>query len=320
MRPVEEHRLVGVATVVYAPTDWLALSAQGSVRRNRLSFTDAPPPGAGPPPPPPGVAPPPRRGAFETTSFGLGDMRLGASARLLAIGRHEAGAGLGLRLPTGDGAVREPIPAPGGGVESALLPRPGQLGNGRVTLEPGLYYRGWRPVAGIDRLAWGARVTGRRSLGESEAGFGDRRELSGQLFLAGGSPRLTLFASVLGVLRRGEPDEVGDEPLLPGQIRAPDLGALTVALGTNARLGFGSGPGRRVALALSLPAVAPDDDARFGLTELAGGVELFSTRIGGLRLGLDANGRTNLADRSGRDPFATWRAGLVLGLSSATTR
>lgn len=79
-------------------------------------------------------------GTFETSSSGIGDLKLSALLRLKTQGGHHLHGGFGISLPTGSISQRDIVPGPGGRL-SRQLPAAMQPGSGSFDLLPSLTYR-----------------------------------------------------------------------------------------------------------------------------------------------------------------------------------
>jgi hypothetical protein len=96
---------------------------------------------------------------FETSSSGVGDLRLGGQLKLWHDDMHTLLLNAGLSLPTGAINEKDTLPAPAG---RQRLPYPMQIGSGSVDFIPGFTYFGHS-----ERWSWGAQALGTIRSGEN---------------------------------------------------------------------------------------------------------------------------------------------------------
>lgn len=133
---------------MYAPTDWLTLSAMIPWVELEMDHVMA------------------NGNRFTTKSDGVGDLALSGLVRLFHGEVHRAHLNLGLGLPTGGIGHRDEVPVPMMGFQTRRLPYPMQIGSGTWDLLPGLTYGG-----AVDGLSWGAQATGVIRFGENRHGY-----------------------------------------------------------------------------------------------------------------------------------------------------
>ncbi len=101
-----------------------------------------------------------RSGAtFETTSSGLGDIKITNLINVFEIGDHKIHLNAGVSLPSGEIDERDDIPV----MAQAKLPYPMQLGSGTFDLLPGATYLGQ-----TDNFSWGLQGIGTVRLGRND--------------------------------------------------------------------------------------------------------------------------------------------------------
>jgi hypothetical protein len=133
---------------MYAPTDWLTLTAMIPYIRLRMDHAMA------------------SGGRFTTRSDGPGDLILGGLWKLFESGGHHVHLNTGVRFPTGGISHEDQVPVPMLGFANRRLPYPMQIGSGTWDLLPGATYTGktaW--------LAWGAQAMGTVRLGHNRHGY-----------------------------------------------------------------------------------------------------------------------------------------------------
>jgi len=143
--------------LMYAPTDWVTLSAMIPYVEKSMDHIS----GMGP---------------FETNTDGVGDLRLGSLWRIWENDVHHVHVNFGVGFPTGGIDHEDEVPVPMVGFEKRRLPYPMQIGSGSYFLEPGATYTGeckW--------LSWGVQALGRIHLNENDNDYtvGDRGDFTG---------------------------------------------------------------------------------------------------------------------------------------------
>lgn len=110
--------------------------------------------------------------SFETSSDGLGDIKLSNLYVLKKWYRSQIHLNMGLSFPTGSTDERGDTPMG----SNQKLPYPMQLGSGTWDILPGLTYLGQRP-----KWSWGAQWTSRMSTGKNDENYqlGDRHQWQG---------------------------------------------------------------------------------------------------------------------------------------------
>ena len=140
--PMQMHML----GAMFAPLDRVTLMAMAPIVSSEMEHLTRP------------------GGSFETSSGGVGDVRVGALVQIAAPGRSSLHATLAASLPTGsiDETDVTPMTAPGEGV----LPYPMQVGSGTVDLTPNVTYLGQS-----DAFGWGLQARGTVRTGTNSRGY-----------------------------------------------------------------------------------------------------------------------------------------------------
>ncbi len=135
--------------LMYAPTDFVTLSAMLPYVRNQMDHINA------------------MSLKFHTNSDGIGDFRLGSLWRLYDDETHHLHFNLSLSFPTGRTRHKDDVPSPGGPVNTTL-PFPMQIGSGTWDTQPGFTY-----VGNTSWLSWGGQALGtiRGSKSTNDAGW-----------------------------------------------------------------------------------------------------------------------------------------------------
>ncbi|GMG83215.1 transporter [Paralimibaculum aggregatum] len=238
--PTEMQMTMHMVGAMYAPTDWLTLTAMGSyVTKDMDHITFM------------GATGTTRLGTFSTATSGFGDVKLGGLVRLYEDGTHHVHVNAGLSLPTGSITETDSVLAPTGMTPVLRLPYAMQLGSGTADLLPGLTYSGHAGGFG-----WGAQASGTLRLGENDEGYslGHGAELTAW---ASYSPRpwISVSGRVAG-RHLGRIDGIDRHIMAPVQTADPDsYGGRTVSLLAGINLAGQSGylRGHRLALEVGVP-------------------------------------------------------------------
>lgn len=154
-----------MAGFMYAPSDWLTLTAMGMyVEKEMEALTFQ------------GMTGTARLGTFTTRSSGFGDMKVAGLLRLDHSETRQVHLNLGLSLPTGSITEEDDVLTPMNTRPVMRLPYGMQLGSGTFDLEPGITY--------TDRqgdFSWGGQARATLRLGTNDEGyaFGDIGRLTG---------------------------------------------------------------------------------------------------------------------------------------------
>jgi len=191
------------------------------------------------------------RGGFQTSSSGIGDVKVSALVGLHESGLHKWHLNLGLSLPTGSISETGRILTPMGGTPVVRLPYGMQLGSGTYDLLPGITYQG-----GAGDLRWGAQMSGVIRLGSNDAGYSLGDELRATAWM---SRQLAPWISVSGRVEGKSIGRIdGLDPRIMGPVQTADprnYGGDTISLygGLNLVGQKGGWRGHRLALELGAP-------------------------------------------------------------------
>lgn len=244
--PTEMDSEMVMAGIMYAPADWVTLTAMGSYITRDMSHTTYQ-----------GAAGTNVLGEFTTATEGIGDVSVGALFPVLtaadpkAENRREMTVGAAISIPTGSIEETAQILTPMGATPTVRTPYQMQIGSGTWDLKPAVTYKGW---AGA--LGYGAQYAGTIRTGTNDAGyrFGDVHEAS-----LWGSYRAAQWVS-FSLRGRGRTTGrvEGIDPMIMGPVQTanPDFQGgerLDIFAGSNFVITHGALAGHRLGIELGLP-------------------------------------------------------------------
>jgi len=129
--------------LMYAPTDWVTLSAMLPWIQKSMDHETRGPT------------------RFSTSSNGIGDFKLAGLFRLYENETHHLHLNFGWGFPTGQVRVKDTTP-----MGRQTLPFPMQIGSGTFDMLPGITY-----VGHTEHFSWGSQLMGTYRIGENKAGW-----------------------------------------------------------------------------------------------------------------------------------------------------
>ena len=191
---------------MYAPSDWLTLMLMGSYLQKEMDHLTFK-----------GGMGTEVLGGFETSTSGIGDIKLSGLIRLYDDDIHHFHANAGISLPTGSIDEKDDVLTPMNQTRRLRLPYPMQLGSGTLDLLPGLTYTG---KAGV--LGWGGQYSATLRLGKNEEGYslGDQHRLTAWLSYSL-MPSMSVSARLAGQTT-GRINDQDSEIVAPVQTANPD--------------------------------------------------------------------------------------------------
>jgi len=209
--PLEMEIDMHMAGLMYAPTDWLTLTAATSYLSKEMEAVTYQ-----------GMIGTTRLGNFSTQSSGWGDSKLIAMFRLYREGNAHIQFNAGVSLPTGSITETDQVLTPMGTRPEMRLPYGMQLGTGTFNLMPALTY-----TDRFENTAWGAQYAGTFHIDENAEGYahGDSHQISGWISYQAapwisGSIRLTgrtqstidgIDLNIMGPASGADPDNHGGD-------------------------------------------------------------------------------------------------------------
>lgn len=238
--PLEMGMEMHMVGAMYAPADWITLTAMTSYQRKDMDLVTFQ-----------GPAGTNRLGTFTTRSSGQGDTRVGALIALHGESGRNLHLNMAVSIPTGSTTETDTVLAPTGNRPTIRLPYSMQLGSGTYDLLPGVTYS-----ASGDRIGWGLQYSATLRIDENDQGYslGDEHRGTGWLsyrWQDAVSTSLRLTARTLG-------DIDGQDPMIvaPVQTADPDNyggDRVDAGLGLNVVAQSGAFQGHRLAAEFSVP-------------------------------------------------------------------
>lgn len=228
-----------VVGAMYAPTDWLTLTAMGMYIEKDMEHTTYS-----------GGTGTNLRGNFRVKTDGIGDIRLAGLLGLHNSDVHDLHLNAGVSLPTGSTSKTHEILTPMGALPTVRVPYAMQLGSGTYDLLPGITYNGH-----YDHWYWGGQYLGTFRLNKDQGySLGDKHSLSAWLSYQWRPAVCTSLRLQFDTL--GNID--GMDPMIAGPVQTADPDnyggdELNLNIGVNLVGQAGALAGQRLAAELSLP-------------------------------------------------------------------
>ncbi len=244
--PTEMNTDMVMVGAMYAPTDWVTLTAMGSYVTKEMSHVTYQ-----------GGMGTNQLGTFETSPEGFGDISVGALFPVLKNGdrtskiRHEMTVGALLSIPTGSITETAQILTPMNAEPTVRVPYMMQIGSGTWDIKPSATFKGW-----AGKFGYGLQYAGTIRTGANDEGysFGDVHE--GSAWVSYNAKQWISVSARTRVRTTGRVD--GIDPMIMGPVQTanPDYQGgerIDVLGGINLVATHGPLAGHRLGLEIGAP-------------------------------------------------------------------